>query len=247
MAQMDDVVDFFIDIGADFNKGIRRAYSRYPNIRAPRTYLDAAREICSVLESSIQELDSKEKAGDSKEQYRELATTPGWKGALGAHLLQIAEASEKTSAPAEHSNETRLVRMRRALTWYTKVAKILEENGAKTWKELYPDEVPDLPGRTVFSLYTYWYHSEKATLTFFDFSGLWQFSQVPTHNVALYEELFQACCDGDNAKIEELCLPKDGKSGKTLIQVAARYGNNVDGASFIFIPVLAITLLTGYP
>ena len=45
---------------------------------------------------------------------------------------------------------------------------------------------------------------------------------VPAHLKVLYDELYQACWTGDNASIQELCLPKHLLDGKEPIQISVQ-------------------------
>ncbi|KAH9944572.1 ankyrin [Amylocystis lapponica] len=56
--------------------------------------------------------------------------------------------------------------------------------------------------------------------------NLWNSSPAPSHLTALYDELFEACLVGDNAKIQSLCLPKEGAPPKdNLLQIATTFGS----------------------
>jgi hypothetical protein len=45
---------------------------------------------------------------------------------------------------------------------------------------------------------------------------------VPAHLKVLYDELYQACWTGDNATIQELCLPKHISDDKEPIQISVQ-------------------------
>ena len=237
------LVELLFDVGADFNKGIRRAYARFADDRQKKTMLDAAREICDTLETYIEEMEADEAGKGDKDKFAELAALPRWQGALGARLLKMAE--DEVANPTrqqwlaqrrntrEHSTETKLVRLHRALEWNTRLVTLLEENGAKTWKELHPDEPPSQDQRAFFRMNYYKSWRRVPELRFLEMLGPWGFSQIGSHQVASFEELFQACCDGDNAKIEQMCLPKDGKADKPLLQITSQYGDNPWGESLI--------------
>jgi len=45
---------------------------------------------------------------------------------------------------------------------------------------------------------------------------------VPAHLKVLYDELYEACWDGDNTTIQELCLPKNIREGKEPIQISVQ-------------------------
>ncbi|KAH9970349.1 ankyrin repeat-containing domain protein, partial [Lactifluus volemus] len=47
-------------------------------------------------------------------------------------------------------------------------------------------------------------------------------STIPIHLKVFYDELFEACWTGDNASIQELCLPKEEKEGQGPIQISVQ-------------------------
>ena len=47
-------------------------------------------------------------------------------------------------------------------------------------------------------------------------------TSVPVHLKVLYDELYEACWTGDNASIQELCLPKHLSDGKEPIQISVQ-------------------------
>ena len=49
---------------------------------------------------------------------------------------------------------------------------------------------------------------------------------VPAHLKVLYDELYEACWTGDNATIQELCLPKHISDGKEPIQISVQTSFN---------------------
>jgi hypothetical protein len=54
-------------------------------------------------------------------------------------------------------------------------------------------------------------HHEKYTTTL-----------IPLHLQVFYDELYEACWKGDNASIQELCLPKQVAEGKEPIQIVVQ-------------------------
>jgi hypothetical protein len=49
--------------------------------------------------------------------------------------------------------------------------------------------------------------------------GKYSTTAVPVHLKVFYDELYEACWRGDNATIQELCLPKQVEEGKEPIQI----------------------------
>ncbi len=52
--------------------------------------------------------------------------------------------------------------------------------------------------------------------------GKYSTTPVPVHLKVFYDELYEACWNGDNASIWELCLPKQVAEGKEPIQIVVR-------------------------
>ncbi|KAH9949875.1 ankyrin [Amylocystis lapponica] len=60
----------------------------------------------------------------------------------------------------------------------------------------------------------------------------WSSSPAPSFLTALYDELFEACLLGDNAKIQRLCLPKEGaQPTDNILQIAVTFGEHISPLS----------------
>ncbi|KAI1782779.1 ankyrin [Ganoderma leucocontextum] len=231
-AHCNDLAELLLMLGADVNGGIATALRSNAQGRHKQTILDAVRGIAAQGKKDLDEMEKIQSSGE-KEKFEALATMDGWKGALGKRMLKIMEdgdANRSADTPnrlllaGTHGSTDEKEHIRRSIEYFTRLEDVLVSRGAKTWKELHPDQesIPDDFYRSGF----YYYGGQNGSSTgFTKMSGTWLSVAAPSHQTTLYEELFEACCTGDNAKVEELCLPKKGKDGQELIQITARFGD----------------------
>lgn len=57
---------------------------------------------------------------------------------------------------------------------------------------------------------------------------------IPAHLKVLYDELYEACWTGDNATIQELCLPKHLAEDKEPIQISVQASTAIGSFGYIF-------------
>ncbi|KAL0063012.1 hypothetical protein AAF712_010143 [Marasmius tenuissimus] len=70
---------------------------------------------------------------------------------------------------------------------------------------------------------------------------------MPQHQVALYEELFEACWEGDNATIRRLCSPSKAPDTEQLpIQIAAKIGHPTNEWSQTGLTTLSVAVVRGH-
>lgn len=122
-------------------------------------------------------------------------------------------------------------------TYYDDVESLLMESGAKTGEEIYNHTtvqkadrdkniisyVQDVPGQYRSSIRIFGDTESK----FYRHTKSSAQTVMHTDLVALYDELFAACYAGDNAKIQQLCMPPQGapKIPDTPLQISAHWGN----------------------
>ncbi|PCH39932.1 ankyrin [Wolfiporia cocos MD-104 SS10] len=220
VAARDDIATLLTALGSDVNSLPLMAsrYSGYHWGPDPRvTILEWTRFTARALEKRLQETDVDVRSDAVICQARALAAEHTWKGEAGKDLLKACEDEKRIvelrAAKVAAETEEKKRKLQEAKNYFTTVKSQLEISGAKTWKELLPkhqrDEVEDYysdnNGLIQSSIQPSSYHVlTKTWLTF----------PEPAHMVPRYDELFEACWDGDNAKIQKLCLPKseDGHS-----------------------------------
>ncbi|PIL29519.1 transporter [Ganoderma sinense ZZ0214-1] len=235
-ARCNDLAELVLMLGADVNSGINAALRFGAQGRSKQTILDAVRGIVTQAKKDLEEINKSQslnlaQTNGEKVKFQTLENMDGWKGALGKRLLKIMEEADakgntNTSVPLflrSRSNDGE-DHLKRSIEYFTQLEEDLLLRGAKTWKEVHPDE-ESLPGEFYRTGYYNYGGMNASAPGFTKMTGSWVAVAVPSHQTALYEELFEACCTGDNAKIEELCLPKKGKDGQELIQITARFGD----------------------
>ncbi|RPD55207.1 ankyrin [Lentinus tigrinus ALCF2SS1-7] len=229
-----DVLETLLNLGADFNIGMRLAYNSYSNENSRLSLLDAVRGMMTAIKKELSMTISKVEQDNDMEKFEELAEQSGWMGNHWEEVISILRNSEGKRADGApmvlgHNEETQKKMKKNlnlTLDFLTKAEELLVSRGAKTWKELYPDQPTTDDPSNYFRTGVFRSWRSRNDLEFFRMTGTWGFEQVPSHLTARYNELYDACSDGDNAKIEELCLPKDGKSDQQLIQITSRFAEN---------------------
>lgn len=98
------------------------------------------------------------------------------------------------------------------LAYYEQATSLLKETNAKGWADLYPDLPRDT--KKIGSDTSGIDRPSKRTQYEILRSG-WGTDMCLPHLLEPYDELFEACWAGDNAKIQELCLPSTKKGGKS--------------------------------
>ena len=159
------------------------------------------------------------------------ADQPEWKTWIVKSNKAIKDFNDKRNKrPQNKMRINELIRMKDDLE---EVLGLLKEKNAKTWNQLHPDaatkendeggkrqrpeevmETKDVlssiahfvSGRNSTILHTI--TTQKQEIPFFStWSSSWWAVPVVQEKVPLYEELYEACWNGDDDKIRELCLP----------------------------------------
>ncbi|KAH9895597.1 ankyrin [Cubamyces lactineus] len=225
LAQVDDVAGLLVNIGAEYNIGNRD--SNWDGSETHMTILDYVRGVIPALREDATTLLSRADDEHDVTAYRKIAALPGWKGARGQYMLKLAEmkAGYKSSQD-EYAERSR--KLLQVVEYFRAAEELLVSKGAKTWQELYPDSEGGKPSRSYYRSAMYSLGYRRSPHSYFKMSGTFGNEEVPAHLVSLYDELFDACYSGNKGKIEELCLPKDGKakSDNKLLQIACRFGSH---------------------
>lgn len=126
------------------------------------------------------------------------ANQPEWKAWI-TKLHKAAENFEKKKNTSQRDNG-RINECTRMRGYLEEVLELLKEKKAKTWNQLHPDaETKEEEDYTP--------QLQKQTIFFDVWTSSWQVVPTPQEKVPLYEELYEACWNGDDDKIRELCLP----------------------------------------
>ncbi|KAI0367118.1 ankyrin [Pilatotrama ljubarskyi] len=230
LAQLNEAIDLLVNVGAEYNVGIRRSYDEDCGPEWRKTILDYVRSVIPVLQNLVDALATRADDELSRTQYRDLAASPGWKGVRGSQLLKLAELGYRYEHLTKQYSDQR-ERLLYALEYFRRAEETLVSHGAKTGKEVFPDGEVDQVDQNPSSFFRppcSTVHYFQFSTAYYRMSGERAYTQIPPHFFALYDQLFEACSTGDKAKIKAICLPKDAKSkpdGK-LLQITCRFGND---------------------
>lgn len=245
-----DLSELVLMLGVDVNSPISLGL-RFNVLGSHRqTILDAVHGVVTQMKKELDGMEKKSHGEDQgngeKVEFEMLAEANGWKGVLGKRMLKITEdedANQKTDIGVACSSSDDQDDLRRVIEYFMRLEEDLLSRGAKTWKELYPDEIP-LPDYFYPTTIYGCYGEMNTSIPGFTKLSKTQSVAVPTHQIPFYEELFEACCSGDNAKIEELCLSKKGKVAQELIQITSRFGDDGWGKCMSSIAIFICTHFT---
>ncbi|KAI0337566.1 ankyrin [Trametopsis cervina] len=134
--------------------------------------------------------------------------------------------------------------------YFSEVENLLVAHSAKTATELFSSEgkdnadtsgrhiyVPDIPSQSQNATGSGFAGREK---TFYRHGATYGHQAVPKTTIPLYEELFAACYEGDNAKIKQLCMPQHSqKTPDTPIQISSHWGIPYQGFTPLYLAILA--------
>ena len=127
------------------------------------------------------------------------ANQPEWKAWIVKSNQAIKDFRNKENK--KQQDNTRINELTRMKDYLEEVLGLLNEKKAKRWNQVHPDmerkEENDDTDK-----------QQKPAEAFFSaWSSNWWAGPVLQEKVPLYEELYEACWNGDDDKIRELCLP----------------------------------------
>ncbi|KAJ6544332.1 hypothetical protein B0H19DRAFT_1380614 [Mycena capillaripes] len=248
LAGHDDISRMLVDLGGDFNVGVKSALGNNSRPEFRRTLVEWVQYAVATLTERISELEKKL----NPPEIAESETLPGWKGyvnMLARNIkISLAKSRKERKATVPDWEEQSLKRHIEVRDYYSEMEKFLLERGAKSWNAVYPENVTTAsdPRLTQFG-------SVSATLMplfgrrnaasddvqYLRLAGGWNQDPIPAYLNTLYDELFEACFTGATEKIQELCLPAaKPKKDANLLQIAvaaAEEGGNRYSRSGVFL------------
>ncbi|KAJ7583431.1 ankyrin repeat protein [Mycena floridula] len=233
LASFDDILRVLLDLGAEVNLGIKQAIERYANKEFKRSILQWVRFAIYKCDSRLAE-DQVVKPATVEE------TTPLslWK----AHIFQVGQElddksplslSRRTEKELEKEKQEKAEKTRKLniiREYLVEAEKLLLAKRAKLWKEIYPTDESTAPENPVFqspaNTISATAELTPSTLRYelLEKNRHYNATVVAPHLARLYDELFDACFEGKNAKVQSLCLPAEG-SEATPLQIAAQVAN----------------------
>ncbi|EAU82414.1 ankyrin repeat protein [Coprinopsis cinerea okayama7 len=210
----DDIIQLLLSWGSNPNLPIKGAVRNYASAGDRLTLGDWVEFAIQHINTQIDALDTVVVPKNPEKQDSVSA------GGVQKLIEDVGEArrfmragdQSKEKGQKEYEQAQKLQLLNGTKDYLLDVQRLFQARSAKTWKELFPDieclpwSVPGAPGVAVFG--------ETLTTNVVKYryiSNSWRASAVPSHLNDAYDELYEACFTGDNAKIEELCVPpKDG-------------------------------------
>jgi hypothetical protein len=207
----DDIVQLLISLGADVNTGILANYADYAKE-------DDKRSIIDWVNVAIQALEMEIKCGQKVKEPEpvDVSKLTNWK--------EYATVSVRITNPrlSTERRNTEIERMKRTKQYFEDIKELLVSIGAKTWTELGGVEKPksDATGKALLEKNLAGPDPETPFEDYEFASLLNSFTSLPRHLIPRYHELCQACMNGDNEKIQALCLPPEGiQNDETPLQI----------------------------
>ncbi|PPR01075.1 hypothetical protein CVT24_000396 [Panaeolus cyanescens] len=236
LVRYDEVATLLVALGADVDVAIRRALRSYVDTGEKLTFKDWVDYI--LLNVGYQRAEEENALNAMEEDLVEKPveeTTP-WRKFYREYRekLEAPNPNDNTKQDDDLSPRQKFERdvQKRQNTlgdvesYMERVKTALAKAGAKTWKDVYPDEATTAGGKHFgYSPSKYSPTQEKKQETSYIYLTLSSYSRnsVPEHLTARYHELFEACYAGDNKKVEELCLPpKDAASSANPLNISVK-------------------------
>ncbi|KAF9647522.1 ankyrin [Thelephora ganbajun] len=187
----DPVIFLLAGLGASLDVGIKQSYAGSWTKKA--SLLDAVEAIIKNIDA---ELGSLEQSAGSGSMDVDNTNQPEWKTWLVKSNQAIKNFEKKRN---QKQQDNMLISKRTRMKGYLEeVLALLKEKEAKTWNQIHPD-IEKKTGDTD--------KQQKPAIPFHVWSSDWWAEPVQQEKVPFYEELYEACWNGDDDKIRELCLP----------------------------------------
>ena len=200
----DDIIQLLISLGADINMGIRANYHCSTGEEKKCSILDWVNVAIKSLETRIKGMIRQEL---TPVDFTQVQT---WKDY--AHLAVLVSGSW-ISRRTEEDRLADVERTEGIKRYFEDVKELLASNGAKTWSEMKGDESPSpspgMPKRLGKTRDESSGTQKETPFESYDFVESGSSFSV-SHLVPRYHELYEACFNGDNEKIQALCLPPEG-------------------------------------
>jgi hypothetical protein len=191
---LDPVIYLLVGLGASLDVAIRESYETTWSSKA--SLLEAVEAMNRRVDKELERL---QKIAKPESMDVDPAGQPEWKTWI-IKLNQVATDLSSKGKKKQQDNK-RINELTRMKVYLEEVLGLLKEKKAKTWNQLHPDaerkEIGDMPDA-----------QQKPADPFFKvWASDWWPAPVLQEKVPLYEELYEACWNGDDDKIRELCLP----------------------------------------
>jgi hypothetical protein len=217
----DDVVQLLLALGAPPNVALKSSLGKYVESRDRRTILDWVEFAINHVTKQIKKLEvsmSRSRMNVDKKSRKKSFKTflKNWQKS------QVdAKETQRREEKAKRHDHRKVGAFKDTKAYLEEVRRLLKARGAKTWNDVYPDvestASPNHPGGYESDIDTDDLDDEekKSEETAYQYISTKYSGQfVPQHMVSEYDELYEACYAGDDAKIQKLCLPAEGAGDK---------------------------------
>ncbi|KAH6890099.1 ankyrin repeat protein [Coprinopsis sp. MPI-PUGE-AT-0042] len=222
----DDVAQLLLASGAAYNLAIKQGVTYYASEGDRGTIKDWVDHAILSVDYQIEKLETVVVAKPKREGTP--MVTP-WKQHFMS--LQEPEDDEPTNVDTEavgnyelqmaYDRAKELQEWKSTREYLSDIQRLLSARSAKGWEELFPDvkRIPWTPPSKPAVEYPE-DEEEKNTDKYIYNTNRYRSNPVPEHLNAAYDDLFDACFTGNDARIEELCLPaKAGEDVKAPLNV----------------------------
>jgi hypothetical protein len=212
----DDVVQLLLALGAPPNLALNSSLGKYLESRDWKTILDWVEFAINHVTKQITKLEASRATSrmnvDKKSRKKSFkAFIKNWrKSQVDVKDIQRHEKE------AKRDDRRKLEAFKDAKAYFEEVRRLLNARGAKTWNDVYPDiESTASPNDYESDLDSDDDDEKKSEETAYLYiTTEYSRQSVPQHMVSEYDELYEACYAGDDAKIQKLCLPAEGAGDK---------------------------------
>ena len=208
-----DVIQLLLTFGAPINIGLKRTFNSYCDSSERRTVLDWVEFAINNVKRNVAKLERRAskvgKKGGSKSPWKTFLRT------FKEKRIDTASA-EKKKREDEEQKQMKLKSSKAVKEYLEEVLRLLKARDAKPWKKVYPDvESTANPKAEETQNDDDEEEEEKIDDSSYAFiSSNYQRRLVPRHLISRYNELYDACYAGDDAKVQKLCLPSESDKGK---------------------------------
>ncbi|TFK67259.1 ankyrin [Pluteus cervinus] len=224
-ATQSDVVSLLLALGASVNIGIKEAHS---GEGSRRTYLDWANFYIASVTSAIdnmkktldEDLETEGGKTPKDEQVDEGETLLPWEVYREKQMKKILATTTQGHSKNPYILENHRKNIQ-AKQWYTEVKKVLSLQDAKSWDDVFPDQkstARNIPAAVDTRRQKRLRNRGPGGTSGYVYMSSYGYSHNGPSSVEgpAYDELFEACFNGDNEKVQKLCLPESGDGQQPL-------------------------------
>jgi len=192
----DPAIYLLVGLGASLDVGIKLSYRGSWAKKA--SLLEAVEAMVKNIDMEMERL---RRPAEPESMDVDHADQPEWKAWI-IKSTQAIKNFEKKENEQQKANK-RINELTRMKDYLEEVLGLMKEKKAKTWNQIHPDDEKKENDDNANAD-----KQEKTETPFFSaWSSEWWAAPVLREKAPLYEELYEACWNGDDDKLRELCLP----------------------------------------